>query len=84
MASNSKRGYEWQGEQTDYIIQAGARSKNVNHYDSHGRPIKSSADVVHGADGGIDLVTMFSGKNKQAQSRARNLFEENLRKQDAK
>ena len=84
MASNSKRGYEWQAEQTTRIIDASAGSKNIRHHDSRGRPITSADDLTHGADDGIDLVTTFSGKNKQAKSRARNFFESNMRKFDGK
>lgn len=84
MASNSKRGYEWQAEQTAKIIEAGEGSKNINHFDSRDRPITSAGDVKHGADGGIDLVTRFSGKNNQAKSRAKNYFDAKMHKLDGK
>lgn len=82
MASNSKRGYEWQAQQTAQILNASAGSKNIKHHDSRGRPVTSTDDLKHGADHGIDLVTTFSGANKQAKSRARNFFDANMRKLD--
>jgi hypothetical protein len=51
---------------------------SVRHEDSKGRPITSGADVKEGPDGGIDLVTKFEAKNKQALARVQRIFNQKL------
>ncbi len=78
--SRSDEGYEKQRQHVQRIIDASRGMRSVRHEDSKGRPVHSGDDVRKGPDGGIDLVTTFEAKNKQALSRVKNRFNAKLSK----
>jgi len=47
--------------------------RSVTHTDFRGRPVRSGADVPHGADDGLDLRTIVETRNEQSASRIQNL-----------
>ncbi len=76
--SSSKEGYERQRQHVERILKASQGMESVRHKDSRGRAVTKVEDVRKGPDGGIDLVTEFEAKNKQALSRVKNLFNKRL------
>ena len=77
--SSRKEGYDKQREHVQRIVDATKGMKSVRHTDLKGRPVRSKADVTEGADGGIDLVTTLTAKNKQAMSRVQKIFNEKVK-----
>jgi hypothetical protein len=77
--SSRKEGYDKQREHSQRIVDATKSMKSVQHTDSKGRPIRSGADVKEGADGGIDLVTTVTTKNKQSMSWVKKIFEDKVK-----
>jgi hypothetical protein len=73
--SPSAKGYAKQREITQRIIDASQGMSSVSHEDSKGRPITSASDVKMGPDGGIDMITTFTARNKQALSRVKRCFD---------
>ena len=74
MSSNrSKEGYDSQRRFVDKVVDETRGMKSVTHTDFRGRPVKSGADVPHGADDGLDLRTIIETKNEQSASRVQNL-----------
>lgn len=67
--SRSREGYDKQREHVQRIVDASRGMSSVQHEDSKGRPVRSAKDVKEGTDRGIDLVTTFTIRNKQALSR---------------
>ena len=79
MASNRSRdGYERQRQQVQRILDASQGMSSIRNEDSKGRPVKSVKDVREGPDGGIDLVTKFKARNKQALPRVQHIFNRKL------
>ncbi len=79
MASNrSREGYERQRQHVQRILDASQGMSSVRNKDSKGRPVTHVEDVREGPDGGIDLVTEFEAKNKQAISRVQNKINKKL------
>jgi len=79
VASNrSREGYEKQREHTGRILKASEGMSSVRNTDSKGRPVNRVEDVREGPDGGIDLVTAFQAKNKQALARVQGIFNRKL------
>lgn len=79
MPSNrSREGYDKQRQHVQRIVDASQGMSSVRHEDSKGRPVTSGQDVREGPDGGIDLVTKFGAKNKQALSRVQRIFNTKL------
>ncbi|MDB5243999.1 MAG: hypothetical protein JWP57_4625 [Spirosoma sp.] len=75
MSSNrSKDGYDGQRSFTDKIVAETRGMKSVTHTDFRGRPVRSGADVPHGADEGKDLITIVETRNEQSASRVQNLI----------
>jgi hypothetical protein len=72
--NRSEEGYERQRQHVARILKAGEGMASVRHKDSKGRAVTNADDVRKGPDGGIDLVTEFEAKNKQALSRVQNIF----------
>ena len=77
--SSRKEGYDKQREHVQRIVDATKSMKSVRHTDSKGRLIRSGADVREGADGGHDMVTIVTAKNRQAMSRVQKIFEEKVK-----
>lgn len=77
--SSRQQGYDKQREHVQRIVDATKGMKSVRHTDSKERPIRSGADVKEGADGGHDLVTTLTTKNKQSMSRVQKIFEKKVR-----
>ena len=79
MASNrSREGIARQRHHAQRILNASEGMSSVRNKDSKGRPVTSVEDVREGPDGGIDLVTEFEAKNKQALSRVQGIFNKKL------
>jgi len=77
--SSRKEGYDKQREHVQRIVDVTKSMESVHHTDSKGRPMRSGADVKEGPDGGHDLVTTLTTKNKQAMSRVKKIFEEKVK-----
>lgn len=75
----SKEGHERQRQFVERILKASEGMASVQHKDSKGRAVRRAEDVRKGPDGGIDLVTEFEAKNKQALRRVQNLFNKKLK-----
>jgi hypothetical protein len=79
MASNrSREGYQKQREHIARILKASEGMSSVRNTDSKGRSVTSVENVREGPDGGIDLVTEFEAKNKQALARVQGIFNKKL------
>ena len=73
MSSNrSKEGYASQRCFADKVVDETRRMRSVRHTDFRGRPVTSGADVPHGADDGLDLITIIETRNEQSASRVQN------------
>jgi hypothetical protein len=79
-SNRSKEGYDSQRRFADKVVDETRNMKSVTHTDFRGRPVRSGADVPHGADDGLDLRTIIETRNEQSASRVQNLVLRKARK----